>query len=135
MSQDNSTTSDSNQKRSLDFLLSQLRSERSGDIWRGMEQAREWLKEEPEDTDLYGALLDIVQENPEISKQIRDLFLEAMQRGSKSAKNALLTLPSTVSDFLADADDAYYAGEYKQAIELYRQVLKLEPENSRAKAQ
>ncbi|MCC6297985.1 MAG: hypothetical protein IT314_01715 [Anaerolineales bacterium] len=135
MSHDNPTDNDSDKKRQLDLLLSQLRSARPSDIWRGMEQAREGLKENSEDKGVYGILLDVVQEKPELRKQIRDLFLAVMQRGSISAKNALLALPSSVSDFLADADDAYYAGEYGQAVELYRQVLKLDPENSRAKTQ
>ena len=35
-------------------------------------------------------------------------------------------------DLLADADDAYYATDYAQAIKLYEQVLLLNPHNLRA---
>ena len=134
MSENNAST-DSYYKEQLNLLFERLSSARPSEVWHGMEQAREGLNKDPEDSSIYGVLLDAFHAKPELKNQIRDLFLELMQSGSKSAKNALLALPSTVEDFLADADDAYYASEYGQAIELYRQVIKLDPENSRAKNQ
>jgi tetratricopeptide (TPR) repeat protein len=98
-----------------------------------MEQVRQWLKEGPEDKDVYGLLLDAVQKNRELREQVRNLLVEMMQNSSKSAENALMSIPSSLADFLADADDAYYGGEYERAISLYQRVLKLDPENARAK--
>ncbi|MDL1910510.1 tetratricopeptide repeat protein [Chloroflexi bacterium CFX6] len=120
-------------KSQLDAVLIQLSSQRPSDVWRGMEQARQWLKEDPEDKDVYGILLDAVQKNRELREQVRALFFEMIQNGSQSAEKAMLALPSSLQDFLADADDAYYAAEYERAIQLYRQVLKLDPENARAR--
>lgn len=120
-------------RKSLDAVLIQLSSQRPSDVWRGMEQARQWLKEDPEDKDVYGLLLDAVQKNRGLREQVRDLFFEMIQNGSQSAEKAILALPSSVQDFLADADDAYYAAEYDRAIQLYRQVLKLDPDNARAR--
>jgi len=120
-------------KPQLDAVLIQLSSQRPSDVWRGMEQARQWLKEDAEDKDVYGLLLDAVQKNRELREQVRNLLVEMMQNGSTSAEKAILSLPSSLTDFLADADDAYYGGEYDRAINLFRQVLKLDPENTRAK--
>jgi len=120
-------------KTKLDAILIQLGSQRPSEVWRGMEQVRQWLKEDSEDKDVYGLLLDAVQKNRDLREQVRNLLVEMMQNGSKSAENAILSLPSSLTDFLADADDAYYGGEYEHAITLYRQVLKLDPENTRAK--
>ncbi len=74
-----------------------------------------------------------MQEKPDLREQVRDLFLEMAQKGSNVAEDAISLLPSTLSQLLADADDAYYAAEYDQAIQLYRQVLKRAPDNERAK--
>lgn len=120
-------------KPQLDAVFIQLSSQRPSDVWRGMEQARQWLKEDPEDKDVYGLLLDAVQKNRELREQVRNLFFEMIQNESQSAEKAILSLPSSVQDFLADADDAYYAAEFDRAIQLYRQVLKLDPDNTRAK--
>lgn len=120
-------------KSQLDAVFIQLSSQRPSDVWRGMEQARQWLKEDPEGKDVYGILLDAVQKNRELRERVRDLFFEMIQSGSQSAEKAILALPSSVQDFLADADDAYYAAEYDRAIQLYRQVLKLDPDSSRAR--
>lgn len=120
-------------KPQLDAVLMQLNSQKPSEVWRGMDQIRQWLKENAEDRDVYGLLLDAVKENSELREQARNLLDEMMQKGSESAKQALLALPSSVQDFLIDADDAYYAAKYDRAIELYRQVLKLDPENLRAK--
>ena len=120
-------------KTQLDATLIQLSSQRPSDVWRGMDQARQWLRENPEDKDVYGLLLDAVQKNRELRERVRNLFFEMIQNGSQSAEKAILALPSSVQDFLADADDAYYAAEYDRALQLYRQVLKLDPENTRAK--
>jgi tetratricopeptide (TPR) repeat protein len=117
----------------LDAVLIQLNSQRPSDVWRGMEQARQWLKEDAEDKDVYGLLLDAVKKNRGLREQVRNLLLEMMQNGSQSAPQAILSLPSGLTDFLADADDAYYGAEYELAINLYRQVLKLDPKNARAK--
>jgi tetratricopeptide (TPR) repeat protein len=117
----------------LDAVLIQLSSQRPSNVWRGMEQARQWLKEDAEDSDVYGLLLDAVQKNRELREQVRNLLDEMMRNGSQSAEKAILALPSSLEDFLADADDAYYGADYERAITLYRQVLKLDPENARAK--
>lgn len=122
-------------RRQLDAVLVQLGSQRPSDVWRGMDQVRQWLTEDPENREVYGLLLDAVKENRELREQVRTLLSEMMQKGSRSAHEAISSLPSGVKDFSADADDAYYAGEYERAIQLYRQVLKLDPENARAKNQ
>jgi len=112
-------------KSQLDAVLIQLSSQRPSDVWRGMEQTRQWLKTNPEDSDVYGLLLDAVQKNRELREQVRNLLNEMMQNGSQTAEKAILSLPSSLTDFLVNADDAYYGGEYESAIKLYRQVLKL----------
>lgn len=111
----------------------QLRSQRAGDILRGMNQVRKWLQDNPEDGQVYEILLDVVEENHDVIRErVRDLFLEMIQKGSKGAEEALAHLPSTPEDLLADADDAYYAAEYGRAIQLYVQVLRRVPDHKRA---
>lgn len=122
-------------RRAQDVVLIQLCSKRPSDVWRGMEQARQWLKENPEARDVYGLLLGAVQQNRELKEQVRNLLSEMMQRGSKAAEQAMLLLPSSEQEFLADADDAYYVENYAQAIQLYKQVLSLNPDNKRASDQ
>ena len=94
---------------------------------------RQWLKEDPENRDVYGLLLDAVKEHRELREQVRDLLYEMVEKKSKSAKEAISSLPSSIQDFLADADDAYYAAEYERAVQVYGQVLKLDSEHERAK--
>ena len=123
----------SNRKPQLDVVLIQLSSQRPSDVWRGMEQIRQLLKGNPEDREVYGLLLDAVQKNHDLRGQVRNLLIEMTQNDSKVAEQALLQLPSGIPDLLADADDAYYAGEYEKSIQLYRQILRLEPQNTQAK--
>lgn len=120
-------------KPQLKVVLIQLYSQRAGDVWRGLNQIYQWLEEDPEDKDVYELLLHAVQRNHDLRHQVRNILFDMVQRGSKVAENAILALPSTVQDFLIDADDNYYAGEYERAVQLYHQVLKLDPENIRAK--
>jgi tetratricopeptide (TPR) repeat protein len=112
-----------------------LRSQKPSDVLLGMREAEQWLNENPEEWDVYGTLLDAVKETPELRDQVRSLLIEMMQKGSNAAQKALSIIPSSVKDLLADADDAYYAGEYEQAMQLYRQVLRLDPQNARAREQ
>lgn len=128
--------SEKNRNPKYDAVLIQLSSQRPSDVWRGMEQVRQWLKEDLENRDVYGLLLDAVQANRDLLRdKIRSLFTEMMEKGSESAKEALSSLPTGIQDLLADADDVYYAAEYERAIKLYRQVIKLDLENVRAKDQ
>ena len=120
-------------KRQLDAVLIQLSSQRPSDVWRGMEQVRQWLKEDPEDRDVYGLVLDAVKKNRDLREEARHLLTEMMQNDSQVAEEALRSLPSGIQDLLADANDAYYAAEYVNSIQLYRQVLRLDPENAHAK--
>jgi len=117
----------------LSAILIQLRSQRPSDILRGMTQVRHWLQANLEDGRIYEILLDAVHENRNIREQVRSLLIQMKEKGSKAAEGALSILPSTAQDLLADADDAYYAAEYDQAIQLYRQVLRLAPDDERAK--
>lgn len=117
----------------LDAVFIQLGSQRPSDVFRGMEKVRQLLKEDPENRDVYGLLLDAVKEHRDLREQVRNLLYEMVEKGSRSAQEAISSLPSSIQDFLADADDAYYAAEYERAVQLYRQVLKLDPENERAK--
>ncbi len=120
-------------RRQLDAVLVQLGSQRPSDVWRGMDQVRQWLSDDPENREVYGVLLDAVKESRDLREQVRNLLAEMDRKGSRSAQEAMSKLPSGIQDFSADADDAYYAGEYERAIQLYRQVLKLDPENAHAK--
>ena len=135
----NSTTDSHQQEKKrdpkYDALLIQLSSQRPSDVFRGMEQAKRWLKENLENRDVYGVLLDAVQANSEqIRDKVRELFIEMMEKeNSKAAADALAALPAGIQDLLADADDEYYAAEYEKAIQLYRRVIRLDPENARAK--
>ena len=70
-------------------------------------------------------LLDAVQEFPILRERVRSLLIKLSRNGSKSAKSVLRDLPSSVKNLLADADDAFYAAEYDDAIQLYRQILKV----------
>lgn len=120
-------------KPQLDAVFVLLTSQRPSDVWRGMEQIRKLLNTNMNDSDVYGLLLDAVQKNRDLREKCRLIILEKMQKGSLVAKEAMLSLPSSIEDTLADADDAYYAAEYDKAIQIYRQVLRLNPENLRAK--
>lgn len=121
-------------KKQFDAVRFLLSSQRPSDIWRGIDQVRQWLNKEPEDRDVYSLLLDVVEKNHEVREKVRDLLIEMMQKESKRAAEAMSLLPSSVDDLLADADDAFYAAEYERSIQLYRQVLTRDPDNSRAKS-
>jgi tetratricopeptide (TPR) repeat protein len=71
--------------------------------------------------------------SPLLPKLENELVQPESQNGSKIIKESLSALPHNIPDMLLDADDAYYGAEYELAINLYRQVLKLDPENDRAK--
>ena len=120
-------------KKQIDAVRLQLSSQRPSEIRRGFEQVRQWLNEESEDRDVYSMLLDVVEKNHELRQQVRDLLIDMTQKESRMAAEAVTLLPSSVDDLLADADDAFYAAEYERSIQLYRQVLIQDPENSRAK--
>jgi tetratricopeptide (TPR) repeat protein len=129
-----STQTNSDKRKSeLDAILIQLSSQRPSDVWRGLEQVRQWLKEDPEDRDVYSLLVTAAQKNRNLREQVLNIFVDMLQIGSKTAEQTILLLPSGIDGILADADDAYYAAEYDRAIQLYEQVLRLNPENSRAK--
>jgi len=119
----------------LDAVRIQLLSQRPSDMWRGMEQIRQWLKENPEDTKIYSLLTDSIYKNKDLQPRIRELLQEMTQNGSKLATEFLRNLPINVADLQADADDAYYASEYNKALDLYQQILKLEPSNLYARGQ
>jgi tetratricopeptide (TPR) repeat protein len=119
----------------LDAVRVQLRSLLPSDVWRGMVQVRKWLQEDSESQDVYALLLDVVQVNTTLRQEIRELLEEMSKKGSSSATEALRVLPASVQDVLNDGDDAYYAADYDQAIQIYRQVLLLDPQNVRAKDQ
>ncbi len=117
----------------LEAVSIQLRSQRPGDLWKGMEQVTQWLQDNPESPKIYEMLLNSVHDNRALRERVRKLLIDVSNNNkSKAAQSALHNLPSSVRDLLADADDAYYAGQYGDAIELYRQVLKLDPKNMRA---
>ena len=126
-------TNSENRKSQLDAILIQLSSQRPSDVWRGKEQVRQWLKEDPEDRDVYALLVTAAQKNRNLRDDVRNMIVEMLQNGSKAAEQAILSLPSGIDGISADADDAYYAAEYDRAIQLYEQVLRLNPENPRAK--
>ena len=119
----------------LEIVLNQLISGKASITWRGVDQVKKWLSENPEDREVYELLLDAAQKNRNFRTQARDLLFEMKSRGSHTAEEALLRFSISPSDLLADADDAYYAGEYKQATDLYRKVLRADPENIRAREQ
>jgi tetratricopeptide (TPR) repeat protein len=120
-------------KKRLGVIRMRLRSPKPGDVLLGMNEVEKCLREDSEDLEIYGLLLDAVKETTELRGQARTLLFDMMQKGSVAAQKALLLVPGSVQDLLADADDAYYAAEYDQAIQLYRQVLRLDSENERAK--
>jgi tetratricopeptide (TPR) repeat protein len=119
-------------KRLLDAVHIQLSSQRPSDVLDSIEQVRLWLRENIEDREVYGMLLNVVKDNHDLREQVRLLLIEMSQNGSMAAQEALAILPSSVQDLLADAEDAYYAAEYDKAIKLYRQVLRMEPDNPNA---
>lgn len=128
----NPSTLPEDRKSQLDKVLNLLTSERPSDVWSGMDQVRRWLTEDPEDREIYGLLLDAVQKNNNLKEQVRKLLVEIKEKGSKLAEDAESML-LTPQDFLADADDAYYATDYSRAMQLYRQVLRLDSQNAQAK--
>jgi tetratricopeptide (TPR) repeat protein len=122
-------------KRRLDVIQVKLRSQRPSDIFSAILDVKKLLQDNPEDQEIYEILLDAVRDNPGLRPEVRTLLDEMIQKGSKSAAGALRVLPADVKDLMADADDAYYMGEYEQAIELYQKVLKIDPDNVRAREQ
>jgi cellulose biosynthesis protein BcsQ len=126
----------SDQGNQLAVMRTQLLSSSlPSEVLRGMGQVRKWLQEEPENQDIYALLLDVVHDNPVLREGVRNLLEEMRAKGSKSSEDALSHFPVAVPDLLADADDAYYAAEYDQAVDLYRKVLLIEPNNQRAQRQ
>ena len=124
----------SNERQSqLEIVLNQLISGKASISWRGVDQVKKWLSENLEDREVYELLLDAAQKNRNFRAQARDLLIEMQSRGSHTAEEALLRFSISPSDLLADADYAYYAGEYEQATDLYRKVLRADPENTRAR--
>jgi tetratricopeptide (TPR) repeat protein len=121
-------------KKQLEVVRIQLRGHRVSDIFTGMANIRRWLQDNPEDQDTYRLLTDLYSD-ADLRPEIRNLLLEMTQKGSKSAEDFLKSLPVDAGQLMADADDAFYTAEYDQAIKLYRQVLKIEPKNIRAKEQ
>lgn len=113
------------------FML--LTSQRPSEVWRGTEQIRQWLKANINDREVYYVLLDAVKQNPGLREDARNILLEMMQLESEVAEEALTRLPTFIPDILAEADDAYYAAEYAKAIQLYQQVLRIDPNNTSAK--
>jgi len=128
---------DSSDERQLQLksVLDQLSSGRASESWRGIDQIKQWLNENPEDREVYELLLDAAQKNRDFRAQARDLLIEMKGKSSQTAEEALSRFSTSANDLLADADDTYYAGEYKQAIDLYRKVLRADPENIRAREQ
>lgn len=122
-------------RRQLDSVLMQLTSQRPSVVWRGTEQIRQWIKEDINDREVYGVLLDAVQQNPDpkLREDARSILLEMMQLQSEVAKEALARFPTFISDTMTEADDAYYAGDYAKAIQLYQQILRLDQDNQDAK--
>jgi tetratricopeptide (TPR) repeat protein len=121
-------------KLKLEILSNLLQSDKLSEISQGIDQAKEWLERDKEDREIYGVLLDAVQNNLKLRNQVSDLFSTMIEKGSSYAGTALSNLP-TARDMLIDADDAYYAGAFRQAAELYRKVLSVDPDNVRAKEQ
>lgn len=119
-------------QKQMDFVSAQLRSQRSSDIWAGMEQITSWAEENSEDPDVYKILLDAVQDNQILRERISNFLLDLSNKGSKAAQSALRELQSSIQGVLAAADDAYYSAQYESAVKLYKQVLKLDPDNLRA---
>src|SRR5262245_55021621 len=102
-------TNSGKHKSELDAILIQLSSQMPSDVWRGKEQVRQWLKEDPEDRDVYALLVNAAQKNRNLRDDVRNIIVEMLQNGSKAAEQAILSLPSGIDGILADADDAYYA--------------------------
>lgn len=122
-------------KLELDSALMLLVSQRPSEVWRGTEQIRQWLKSDIDDREVYGVLLDAVEQNPDpkLREDARNILMEMVQSKSKVAEEALARFPTFIPDIMTEANDAYYAGEYPKAIQLYQQVLRLEPDNKNAK--
>jgi tetratricopeptide (TPR) repeat protein len=119
----------------LNSVRAQLLSSLPSDVWRGIGQVRQWLQQEPENHYIYEFLLDVVHDAPVLRDEVRSLLEEMKNEGSKFSAEALDRFPIAIQDLMAEADDAYYAGEYSHAIELYRDVLFREPNHQRAQTQ
>ncbi len=137
MTDQNLSTDSMNAERSrrLDVVRIKLRSQTPSAIFGAMQDIKKWLQENIEDQEIYGILLDAVRDDSRLRPEVRDLLEEMIQKGSKSAGGALRVLPADIKDLMLDADDAYYTGDYDQAIELYQNVLQQDPNNVRAKEQ
>jgi len=106
--------------------------------WRGLEQVKEWLKQDREYHEVYEMLGDIIKENPKLPElhiQIRDLLQRMIHTKSKTAVSALEHLPESVHLLKFDADNAYYEGEFKHAQQKYTRIMEIEPNNEYAKDQ
>lgn len=128
-------SANADRKRRLDVVRLKMRSQRPSDIFGAMLEARTVLQENVEAHEVYEILLDAVRDNPGLRRGVHSLLEEMIQKGSKTAAQALRVLPADIKDLMADADDAYYTADYDQAIELYRQVLEKDSANVRAREQ
>jgi tetratricopeptide (TPR) repeat protein len=104
----------------------------TGDASKRVAQIAGLLEKNPENPEIYKMLKDLWALKAELRPGIRGLVQKVAQKGSKLAVVLLKELPEDVSALLADADDAYYAAEYDRAIQIYRQILILNPAHTRA---
>ncbi len=119
-------------KQQLDAVRIQLLSARSSDVFLGMQQVKQWLNENPEDTEIYNLLTDSIYKNTDLRPRVRELLQDMIEDGSKSAATVWRQLPRTVQDLLEDADRVYNTDKFVLATEIYNQILQQEPNNEHA---
>ena len=100
-------SANADRKRRLDVVRLKMRSQRPSDIFGAMLEARTVLQENVEAHEVYEILLDAVRDNPGLRRGVHSLLEEMIQKGSKTAAQALRVLPADIKDLMADADDAY----------------------------
>lgn len=144
-------------ERRLGAIKIQLNSQLPSDVRRGTEQAGKLLREDPSNQEIYHLLLGVAREFPSQREEIKKLFQSLILKDESQAKEALKQLESIANPnpsesnsgekhtatetkppartIIDDADDAYYAGEFDKAINLYSKVLQHEPDNKRAQMQ
>lgn len=146
-----SLSSFSTPDRRFDVPRQLLGSQRSIDIKLGLDMLFNLLKSDLEDPEIYSYIVEAGREHSSYQGYVRERLEILSAQGSKSAQRALDELQKPPSgevgttdpglpsapaqDQLSQADDLYYAAQYDQAIHLYKDVLKSDPQNSRAKDQ
>lgn len=110
----------------------QLSSNSPDAIRQGLENVRRWLDDNREDQEIFAFLTNIFREVPNLQNDIIELLRDMKLKGSKISSVTLSELTANVQELMAEAGDAYYVADFDGAIQLYKKVVQLAPNNRQA---